>query len=66
MKIIPLTTSACAFEPDAVTDQLGLVTADQLKALGVNDVAVEMFLNYRAASVSVAAATGETDDLLIG
>jgi hypothetical protein len=57
MKVIALTESAYAFEPDC--DDIGTETADRLRKRGLNDAAIDNFLRYRRVRNEPPTSTGE-------
>ena len=51
MKVIPLSPSAYAFEPDSDADKIEAITEERLRGYGLDEKAIRTFMQYRLARV---------------
>ena len=51
MKVIHLSPSAHAFEPDNDADRIEAITEERLRAHGLDDRAIRTFMQFRTARV---------------
>jgi hypothetical protein len=51
MKVIPLSSSAYAFEPDSDADRIEAITEERLRGYGLDDQAIRSFMQFRTARI---------------
>jgi len=51
MKVIPLSPSAYAFEPDSEGDRIEAITEERLRGYGLDDRAIRTFKQFRTARI---------------